>query len=693
MSCRQFSAARSRTASRGSALEPRTVGRRGGKSRRDAARLVAERLEQRLALAALFPYSQTFVLDSLPGATKTIFLDFTGHRTQGTSWNVLASDVEIVCGPFSVDGDAAFSTAEQDVIQAVWAHVAEDFRPFNVNVTTREPAVASLVFSGSGDSRWGIRCVISDASKDENPSSPFQGVALLNSFKSSVDTPCFVDTDGLVSAVDIALVASHEIGHSLGAEHHGSASNSGLPNPIDGKFDYYTGHGDGPVSWGPIMGAPYGRRMTQWSRGEYASASRPFQDDLAILANLNGVGGFTYRADDRGSTFGAAGGLAILPGNRTQQASGIIERNTDSDMFRFTVKSGVVGVAVRPFDLIDSLAFTGANLDVGMTIYSSDGRVVFDSQPADRLDARFNGPLVGGTYYVKVFGTGNADPLSSGYSNYGSLGQYTVEVTEQTSTQPIVSVTGPASVVEGTGRTTAVPFTVQLSSASATPVTVTYATRDGTAKLADGDYTAASGTLTFAPGETKKVVSVSVAGDSRFESNESLAFEVSSPVNALLGRGEAVVTVVNDDKQLPQLALVSVFGPSGAVPEGSAAVFTIALASPATRATTVNYRTVSGAATAGRDFRSKVGTVTFAAGESAKTVSIDTLDDTLGENAEVFYVDISVAASVGKVVTRRAEATIALSDGGKVSSFVMRAAFAAAAGPATSSKPLRLRAS
>jgi len=105
---------------------------------------------------------------------------------------------------------------------------------------------------------------------------------------------------------------------------------------------------------------------------------------------------------------------------------------------------------------------------------------------------------------------------------------------------PAVSATGV------TIATTPLSFTVSLSAASAQSVTVSYATADGTA-LVGSDYTATSGTLTFAPGETKKIVTVLVNRDATPESNETLSLRLSTPTNATLARAAATGTILNDD--------------------------------------------------------------------------------------------------------------------------------------------------
>ena len=85
-----------------------------------------------------------------------------------------------------------------------------------------------------------------------------------------------------------------------------------------------------------------------------------------------------------------------------------------------------------------------------------------------------------------------------------------------------------------------------LSQSSNAVVTVNYATSNGAA-LAPSDYTAASGTLTFQPGETSRTISVSIKGDHKREANETFSVQLSNAVGATIDDGVAAVTILNDD--------------------------------------------------------------------------------------------------------------------------------------------------
>ena len=97
------------------------------------------------------------------------------------------------------------------------------------------------------------------------------------------------------------------------------------------------------------------------------------------------------------------------------------------------------------------------------------------------------------------------------------------------------------------GTATAFHFAVTLSAPSEKAVTVGFATADGTARVSDGDYAAASGTLTFAAGETRRTVTVFVRGDKRKEGYENFALNLFNAGNAIIGDGRGVGAILDDD--------------------------------------------------------------------------------------------------------------------------------------------------
>ncbi|HVJ67330.1 MAG TPA: SdrD B-like domain-containing protein [Caulifigura sp.] len=382
-----------------------------------------------LAGAAPYNLAQTFQLNSLPGATKTIYLDFNGNTTSGTWWNSsYTSGAAFTTPAFSTDSSAAFSDAELERIQLIWQRVAEDYAPFNVNVTTQDPGTAGIVKSGTGDTAWGVRVVIGGDYQDWFGDSA-GGVAYLNTFGTSVDQNVFVFSNSLGNGEkNVAEAISHEAGHSLGLSHDGTSS-----------VGYYQGHGTGATGWAPIMGVGYYRELTQWSKGEYTGANNK-QDDLAIITSS--TNGFGYRVDDYASTRTSAAALASTTtgGVKTVDVAGIIERNSDQDWFSFTTSGGAVSLT---FDG----AARGTNLDIAASLYNASGQLILDSNPADLTTASISTTLAAGTYFVMVDGVG-ARGLSDGYSDYGSLGQYFITGTipdDGTSTPPPPS-SGLASI-------------------------------------------------------------------------------------------------------------------------------------------------------------------------------------------------------------------------------------------------------
>ena len=203
---------------------------------------------------------------------------------------------------------------------------------------------------------------------------------------------------------------------------------------------------------------------------------------------------------------------------------------------------------------------------------------------------------------------------------------------------PSLSV-NDVSVTEGNSGTTNATFTVSLSTPAVQPVSVQYATADGTATVADNDYTARTGTLNFVVGQSSETITVPVAGDTKVELDETFTFNLSNPTNATIARAQATGTIRNDD--LPGISVDDVSlaeGDSGITPF----TFTVRLDQPSPQTVTVNYATADGTATAANnDYVSTAGTLNFTPGQTEKTVTVSVNGDTTPEANETFFVNLS----------------------------------------------------
>jgi hypothetical protein len=356
----------------------------------------------------LYPLDQTFKLHSRPDATKTIFLDFDGHSLSATPWEN--------GGPLQLRGFYnSIGEPEMREIQQIWASVAEDYAPFDVDVTTEDPGSDALRKFGTGDTTWGIRVAFTSninlltgaAIKNAGGG----GTGYYNSFNWGTDDVCLVFNRGKYSAAE---TASHEAGHTLGLKHDGAGTTT----------VYYPGHGGtGATSWGTIMGAPYlgdDENVTQWSKGEYTGANNT-QDDLAVITTANGFG---YRADDHGNTDDSA--TSLTASGNVFAARGVVEQQSDADVFSFTIGGGSVTLDVKPYN-------SAPNLDVRARLYGPGpgGNLIQDVNPDTVLNAVATVGLTAGTYYVHVESSATGTPLANpptGYTRYGSLGQYEVKI-------------------------------------------------------------------------------------------------------------------------------------------------------------------------------------------------------------------------------------------------------------------------
>jgi len=333
------------------------------------------------------------VLSSLPTATATLYLDFDGHDVQaGTFWN---NGVPFTC--------MAAAMTDAQVTEA-FNRVAEDFRPFNINVTTDLNRYLAAPLS------MRMRVVVT-------PTSAWYpgvaGIAYTNSFTWGDETPAFVFSDRLNNDAKRAAEAiSHESGHTLGLGHQSSYTSS-----CTLVYSYNPGSGAGQTSWGPIMGSASSMNTTQWNFGPTPKGCTITEDNLSIITTYNGFG---YRADDYASTYSSA--LAVSIPSNLFTRTGIISTTADKDFFRFDLgQNGKFRIKVVPFSI--GANNNGANLDVKMTLHNASGSVIGTYDYADSLHAFMDTTLNAGTYFIAIDGSGNINSKN----DYGSLGSYSID--------------------------------------------------------------------------------------------------------------------------------------------------------------------------------------------------------------------------------------------------------------------------
>ncbi len=335
-------------------------------------------------------YSQVN-LSSFPSAKATIFLDFDGETVAGTAWN---GNGPLYCAP---------SGMTDDQITEIFKRVAEDYRPFNINITTDSTVFLAaplnqrtrIIITPTNDWYQGVG-----------------GVAFTGSFIWGDDTPAFVFSNMLdYDTKDVAECCTHESGHTLGLVHQSTYNGS-----CTLLATYNEGVGAGQTGWAPIMGNSYYRNLTGWNNGPTPSGCTDNQDNLSTITSRNG---FTYRSDDY-SDNPAVNPAVISMVNTQFSIGGIITTNTDKDAFKINLPNdGELKLTAAPFSVGPDN--DGADLDVEVSLLDSDLNVVNVYNPEDRLDVSIDTTLMAGSYYLLVQGAGNANT-----TNYGSLGSYTV---------------------------------------------------------------------------------------------------------------------------------------------------------------------------------------------------------------------------------------------------------------------------
>jgi hypothetical protein len=206
---------------------------------------------------------------------------------------------------------------------------------------------------------------------------------------------------------------------------------------------------------------------------------------------------------------------------------------------------------------------------------------------------------------------------------------------------PMISI-GNTQIIEGQSGSSNAVVTATLSAPVGQTVTVSYATVNGTA-TAGSDYTARTGVLTFNPGETSRQISIPIAGDGNYETDETFTVALSKAQNATLSPGAATakVTIQNDDVP-PVLAIGDIQVEEGDSGSASAAL-TVSLSKASSLPVTVSYATVNGTAIAGSDYTARTGVLTFNPGDTSRQISIPIAGDRNYETDETFTVALSKA--------------------------------------------------
>ncbi|MEL6107088.1 MAG: Calx-beta domain-containing protein, partial [Planctomycetota bacterium] len=584
-----------------------------------------------------FPVEDTFKLHSRPDSNFTIYLDFDGHTSVGTSWNSSYGIPEIVHPNYWGTFNNNFSNGRLELIQEIWQVVAEDFAPFDVNITTEEPVdLDDLRYNGSSDTRWGSRVLMT---KDTFANCGCGGHAFIGAFDDSQDEAAIVYNGGLNAGSE---TVSHEVGHQLGLQHDGVGSTT-----------YSRGHGSGATGWGPIMGAPFSKLITHWSKGDYFNSNQS-QDDLTIITSAQN---FPYVADDYGNA--QADAVPLIESNTTDVESfGIIERNDDVDWFKFSTGGGDVSLDV------DVLGHK-PNLDVWAGLFDAAGNFIAQANPQDSLSASFaTQTLAAGDYYVMIDGVardGSYDPILGqfvepdplpymvenplGYSDYGSIGQYRISGTIVDPGTPTVSVSADSeSAREGESAF----FTLTTSDGGSADVTVairsTRQTAPGTPapnSTEDADF---SGPLTQVVSIVNGTATVEIplVDDELIEGVERFELEIIDPATYTIANRLDAMNVLESRTSffLTEDSSSSVEGDPG---DDITHTFTVSRLGRDDQTQVVGWRRLaSGSSPADNDdFQgADTGTVTFAPGESSQTISIVVAGDLDVESDEEYSIEI-----------------------------------------------------
>jgi len=368
-------------------------------------------------------------------------LVFNGTELFGTRWNGLATS-GLRFQPFDTDGNpAAHSEKELKQIWRIWQGIADDFAPFDVDVTAEDVSDADLHRSGPDDTRYGIRVIIHSRAPDR---CICDASVYLRSF-GDARKPILLNATALGNGDPAYVVhaASHLIGHSLGLreDFEGRQITPGVTQSVPSEGEVIGGR-----RIAPIMGAPFRSDVSRFMAGSYPNAQMG-EHDFAVME----AAGLPLRADLAGSSRV----LAAYPASLNLWTSlfhnvrGTIERPGDSDVFAVHAGAGEIRVSIEPI-LWDAGDGVSSNLNFEFELWNTKGILaksgLYSTNDGLKEQAlSFNAP-VGGTYYISVRPVRERDGAKT--PEFGNRGEYFggIHVQGTWSRPPVAILTGSAGV-------------------------------------------------------------------------------------------------------------------------------------------------------------------------------------------------------------------------------------------------------
>lgn len=432
--------------------------------------------------------------ESLPSSPNVLYIDFRGGTVNVPG---VAVDPDFNDGlPWTYPA----VNLEEPNIRRVAEYVAEFYRPFNVNVTTKSSVYGPALHTQkvrirvtpkervskleNGVRTWFDRIVF----EPHGIGGAFGGVG---GFSRAKNDPLAEQRESgwaffsppakytVANQIEyLGRTIAHEFGHALGLEHWGTTKFD-VGGVVKPSADYYpvrdggTTYAHGPLNpavrmnlWAPLMGQYNDAPIVQWSQGEFElSANRtgnaevgyrfitPKQNDLAFLvAKLGNAPNLDPHGNSR-ATAAPMGMTGAIPHD-----TGYIHNSADQDWFSFSLP------ASTSWQMNVTPRFR-AGLNVSIEVQNASGSPVASSSPSspyDKFDAQVTlSSLPAGQYFLRVKGEAQGSPLNDGWSTYGSLGSY--EITCKASSE----ISGSGAYLETTSISPAavgVPYNLQMES-------------------------------------------------------------------------------------------------------------------------------------------------------------------------------------------------------------------------------------